>query len=323
MLQSVGLRIVRRPSIESRKYLSMPLVLVPPEPGRPLLLYLAVLDGSFGCILGQHDETGRKEQAIYYLSNKFTPYEARYSLLERTCCVLTWVAQKLRHYFCTYTTYLISRMDPLKYIIHNLAKWQILLGEFDIVCVTLKAVKVQALEDHLADNPVGREYEPFKTYFTKEEVLFIGEYIAKSYDGWRMFFNGAANFKGAGVGAVLVSETNQHYPWHEKLLFVLLGYCTTVRTSTGATLYLLVYGTEVVIPAEVEIPSLRIIQESKLSDSEWMRSHYEKLVLIDGKRMNAKLGQNFEEDPQIPKQVQPITPCTAVRDANPSNRVEF
>ncbi|XP_070036636.1 uncharacterized protein [Nicotiana tomentosiformis] len=38
--------------------------------------------------------------------------------------------------------------------------------------------------------------------------------------------------------------------WHEKLPFALLGYRTTVRTSTRATPYLLDYGIEVVIPAE-------------------------------------------------------------------------
>ncbi|XP_070031814.1 uncharacterized protein [Nicotiana tomentosiformis] len=42
-----------------------------------------------------------------------------------------------------------------------------------------------------------------------------------------------------------------------------------------------------VIPAEVEISSLRIIQEAELSDVEWIRSRYEQLDLIDGKRMNA------------------------------------
>ncbi|XP_070042729.1 uncharacterized protein [Nicotiana tomentosiformis] len=78
-----------------------------------------------------------------------------------------------------------------------------------------------------------------------------------------------------------------HKQWPEKLPFALLGYRTTDHTSTGATPYLLVYGTEAVIPAEVEIPSLRIIQEAKLSDVEWIRSHYEQLALIDGKRMNA------------------------------------
>ena len=130
-----------------KDYLSNPPVLVPPESGRPLLLYISVLDNAFSCILGQHDETGSKEQAIYYMSKKFTSWEARYSLLERTCCALTGVAQKLRHYLSSHTTYLISRMDPLKYIFQKsmptgkLAKWQILLSEFDIVYVTQKAVK--------------------------------------------------------------------------------------------------------------------------------------------------------------------------------------
>ncbi|XP_070040065.1 uncharacterized protein [Nicotiana tomentosiformis] len=72
-----------------------------------------------------------------------------------------------------------------------------------------------------------------------------------------------------------------------RLPFALLEYRITVHTSTEATPYLLVYGTEVVITAEVEIPSLRIIQEAKLSDAEWVRSRYEQLALIDGKRMNA------------------------------------
>ncbi|XP_070008464.1 uncharacterized protein [Nicotiana sylvestris] len=53
-----------------KEYLSTPPVLVPLEPGRPLLLYLAVLDEAFGCVLGQHDKTGRKEKAIYYLTVK-------------------------------------------------------------------------------------------------------------------------------------------------------------------------------------------------------------------------------------------------------------
>ncbi|XP_070009889.1 uncharacterized protein [Nicotiana sylvestris] len=77
-----------------------------------------------------------------------------------------------------------------------------------------------------------------------------------------------------------------HKQWHEKLPFALLGYHTTIRMSIGSTPYMLVYGIEVVIPAKVEIPSLRVIQEAELSDAKWIRSRYEQLALIDGKRMN-------------------------------------
>ncbi|XP_060182531.1 uncharacterized protein LOC132612242 [Lycium barbarum] len=81
--------------------------------------------------------------------------------------------------------------------------------------------------------------------------------------------------------------TDNHKGWHEQLPYALLGYPITARTSTEATPYLLVYGTEVVIPAEVEISSLRIVQGAKLDNAEWARTRYEQLALIDEKRMIA------------------------------------
>ncbi|XP_070009607.1 uncharacterized protein [Nicotiana sylvestris] len=75
--------------------------------------------------------------------------------------------------------------------------------------------------------------------------------------------------------------------WHEKLPSALLVYCTTVCTSVGATPYLLVYVTEVVIPAEVEITSLRIIAEAEIDDDEWVKTRLEQLSLIDEKRLAA------------------------------------
>ena len=51
----------------------------------------------------------------------------------------------------------------------------------------------------------------------------------------------------------MVQGTTQ---WHENFPFALLGYRTTVRTSIGSSHYLLVYETEAIIPAKVEIPSL-------------------------------------------------------------------
>ena len=48
-----------------------------------------------------------------------------------------------------------------------------------------------------------------------------------------------------------------------------------------------VYGTGAVIPAEVEIPSLRIIQEAELSNVEWVSKRIDQLTLIDEKRIVA------------------------------------
>ena len=107
-------------------------------------MYLSVMEASMSCVLGQHDETGRKERAVYYLSKKFTDYETRYTVLEKTCCALTWASQRLRHYMLNYTTMLIARVDPLKYLFEKpaltgrTARWRMLLSEFDIVYVTQK-----------------------------------------------------------------------------------------------------------------------------------------------------------------------------------------
>ncbi|XP_070057768.1 uncharacterized protein [Nicotiana tomentosiformis] len=125
-------------------------------------------------------------------------------------------------------------MDPLKYIFQKpmptgkLAKWQILLSEFDIIYVTQKAVKGQTLADHLAENPIDGEYKPLKTYFPDNEVTFVGGDIAETYYCWRMFYDGAANFKGVGIRAVLellVIEKS------DMLVYQVLGEWVTKNTK--------------------------------------------------------------------------------------------
>ncbi|XP_070053111.1 uncharacterized protein [Nicotiana tomentosiformis] len=82
--------------------------------------------------------------------------------------------------------------------------------------------------------------------------------------------NGAIEATNKNIKKILRKMIQGSRQWHEKLPFALLGYRTTARTSVGAIPYLLVYGTEVVIPDEVEIPSLRIIVELEIEDAEWI-----------------------------------------------------
>nr|XP_009779366.1 PREDICTED: uncharacterized protein LOC104228587 [Nicotiana sylvestris] len=85
---------------------------------------------------------------------------------------------------------------------------------------------------------------------------------------YRPQMNKAAEASNKNIKRILRKRVNNQRQWHEKLSFALLGCCTSMRTSTGATPNILVYGKEVVIPLEVEIPSLRVIQEAKLDDAE-------------------------------------------------------
>ncbi|XP_033508209.1 uncharacterized protein LOC142169620 [Nicotiana tabacum] len=99
--------------------------------------------------------------------------------------------------------------------------------------------------------------------------------------------NRAVEVSNKNIKRILRKIVDNQWQWHEKLSFALLGYQTTMRTFTGETSYMLVYGTEAVIPAEVEILSLRVIQETKLDDAEWIQVMQEQIILIDEKRMDA------------------------------------
>ena len=67
-----------------KNYLLNPPILVPPIPDRPLIMYFSVPDETMGCILGQHYNSKKKKQDIYYLNKKFTAYEANDSFLKRS-----------------------------------------------------------------------------------------------------------------------------------------------------------------------------------------------------------------------------------------------
>ena len=80
--------------------------------------------------------------------------------------------------------------------------------------------------------------------------------------------------------------------WHEILPFPLHGYHTSARTSTGATPFFLVYGVEVGLPIEVQIPYLRIMKDIGLDEDEWIQTRLDQINLIDEKRLtDVCLGQ--------------------------------
>ncbi|TYK09808.1 RNA-directed DNA polymerase (Reverse transcriptase), Ribonuclease H [Cucumis melo var. makuwa] len=81
--------------------------------------------------------------------------------------------------------------------------------------------------------------------------------------------------------------TTTYKDWHEILPFALHGYRTSVRTSIGATPFSLVYGMEVVLHLEVEIPSLKVLMEAKLDEAERIQGLYDQLNFVEEKRLAA------------------------------------
>ncbi|RVW63872.1 Retrovirus-related Pol polyprotein from transposon 17.6 [Vitis vinifera] len=203
-----------------REYLLSPPVLAPPTPGRPLLLYLSVSDVALGCMLAQLDDSG-KDRAIYYLSKRMLDYETRYVMIERYCLALVWANRRLRHYMTEYSVHLISRLDPLRYLFDRpalvgcLMRWLVLLTEFDIHYVTQKSIRGSVVANHLASLPVS-DARAIDDDFLDEDVAAV-----TSLSGWRMYFDGAANHSGYGIGVLLISLTVITFQicsfWHSRI----------------------------------------------------------------------------------------------------------
>ncbi|XP_077228342.1 uncharacterized protein LOC143861287 [Tasmannia lanceolata] len=96
------------------------------------------------------------------------------------------------------------------------AGWLLLLSEFDITYVTQKSVKGWVIAEHLADSPV-EENAFLKAEFPDEEIMDVEEDTPNTR--WTMYFDGAVNNQGQGVGAVLVSPQKEYIPISIKLQF--------------------------------------------------------------------------------------------------------
>jgi hypothetical protein len=104
---------------------------------------------------------------------------------------------------------------------------------------------------------------------------------------YRLKMNGAMKAANKNIKRIIQKMVLTYRDWHEMLPFSLHAFRTTVRTSTGTTLYSLVYGMEAVMPLKVEIPLLRVLIDSKLEEVEWAKVRYEQLNLISEKRVVA------------------------------------
>ena len=188
---------------EIKECLLSPQVLVPPIPGRPLLLYFSVSDIALGCMLASLDDPG-KERAIYYLSKRMLEYECKYIMTKCLYLALVWATRRLRHYVTEYSILLVSRLDPLRYLFDRpvltgrLMRWLVLLTEFDIQYMTHKSVKGSIVADHLA-LPVSDD-KPINDDFLDEQFVLL-----TSIKGWQLYFDGAANQSGFGIGILLIS----------------------------------------------------------------------------------------------------------------------
>ncbi|XP_028106499.1 uncharacterized protein LOC114305595 [Camellia sinensis] len=182
------------------------------------MLYLTSTPKSIGALLVQ-DEDGA-ERPVYYISRKIRGAEVRYTPVERHCLALVFTAQKLRHYFLAHQIQIVTKSDPIRYLLSKpaltgkVARWLLALGEFEITCVAPKAIKSQALADLLAQFPSG-DYEPVNEELRGE----VHTAMASEESFWTLSFDGAAAGRKGGTGTVLTSKSGEKLYLSYKLDF--------------------------------------------------------------------------------------------------------
>ncbi|KAG5236797.1 RNA-directed DNA polymerase (Reverse transcriptase), Ribonuclease [Salix suchowensis] len=150
--------------------------------------------------------------------------------------------------------------------------------------MTRKAVKGSVIADHLADHAV-EDYEPLDFDLPDEDILVVRNDTEAS-EWWTLYFDGAVNVSGNGVGAVIISPDGKQYPFSTRLQFE----CTNNTAEYEAC----IIGLEAAL--ELKVKKLEVFGDSMLIicqvKGEWQTKD-EKLKLYQNYLV--KLASEFEE----------------------------
>ena len=147
--------------------------------------------------------------------------------------------------------HLIAHVDPIKYALSKpilsrwLSRWRLLLTEYEIIYISQKAIKGQALVDFLAihvaweisNNPLN------------EKIFYV-----ENFPSWMMFFDGLTRYDVIGVGVVFVSPKRQILPYS----FFLSERCFNNIVEYKALII------ELQMVIEMKMTNLEICGDSKL-----------------------------------------------------------
>src|SRR5262249_28805278 len=113
------------------------------------------------------------------------------------------------------------RMNPIKFLLEKvvltdrLARWQSFLSQFDIAYIPQKAIKGYAIAEHLAHLPLP-VHDVANAEFLDEDLMTI-QHCPEPI--WSLYFDGALNKKGRGIGTVLLSPKGVAIPSAVQLNF--------------------------------------------------------------------------------------------------------
>ena len=128
--------------------------------------------------------------------------------MESAILAVVHATRKLPHYFQSHMVVILTQL-PFKSVLQSvdytgrIAKWGTILGAFNIKYMPRTSVKGQVLTDLVAEFtkiPTEERGEEENTDGKSVGVIFVQEPLS-----WKVFVDGAVNYRGSGVGLVLTS----------------------------------------------------------------------------------------------------------------------
>lgn len=184
--------------------------------GDDLYLYLAVSPHSVSSVLVRQE--GREHMPIYYTSKTLLSAETRYLPLEKLAFALVIAARKLQPYFQAHKIVVLTEY-PLKTLLrkadlsNRISKWAVELGNLHIVFQPRMAIKAQVLADFVAEFTPAEEVENYLEDSNGRARKDEAPWRMLHGDIWKLFVDGASNYKGSGAGIVLIAPcgtTHEH-----------------------------------------------------------------------------------------------------------------
>ena len=121
-----------------------------PEPDEVLFAYIAITPYAVSLVLIRVDNG--IQRPVYYVSKSLHEVEVRYLPLEKAFLAVVLGTRKLPHYFQAHTVVILTQL-LLKTILRSadytgrIAKWDTILGAFDIKYMPCTSIKGQVLAD--------------------------------------------------------------------------------------------------------------------------------------------------------------------------------
>ena len=162
--------------------------------------------------------------------------EHRYNPIEKEYLALVLTIQKMWHYLVGQTIHVVSKVNPLRLLMTKpsslngwLAKWAILLSQYEMHFLQQKILKGQAVADFLAEHPNPRVTKFYENLPDEVAEVCLTQ-TAFERQVWQLFFDGASRTgpRGnviAGVGIVLVSSQNYVIP---RVFSLTEPYCSCI-----------------------------------------------------------------------------------------------